>query len=65
MRLFPEKQPIESFSLGLLTLLPKKKEGNRFILLMADRFTKLTQVVSKKHAAGIDVSRVFRSHWVF
>lgn len=48
MRLFPATHPLESVAVNLLIPLPKTKDGNRFILVMADRFTELTQVVPQK-----------------
>lgn len=65
MSLFPSKQPLESVGVDLLGPFLKTKTGNRFILVMADRFTELTQVVPLKRTTGLDVPKVFASHWVF
>lgn len=34
-------------------------------MVIADRFTELTQVVSLKLTTGLDVAKVLASHWVF
>lgn len=65
MRLFPATQPLESISVYLLGPLPKSKTGNRFTLVMAYRFTKLTQVVHLKPTTRRDIAKAFASHWVF
>ena len=45
MKLFPATAPLESMAMDLLGPLQKSKAENRFILVMTDLFTKLTQVV--------------------
>lgn len=65
MRLLPTKQPLESVAVDRLGLLPKLKVGNCFILVMADRFTKLTKVVAMKRKTGLDVDKSFYLNWVF
>lgn len=39
--------------------------GHRFILVIADRFTKRTQVVPLKRTNSLDVAKAFSSHLVF
>lgn len=65
MRLFTTKQPLESFTVNFLGPSPKTKADNRFIMVMADSFTKLNQVVPLKRKTRIDVAKAFDSHWVF
>lgn len=65
MRLLPAKKLLESFAVDLLGPLPKTKAGSRFILVMVDPFTKLTQVVPLKRTLGLDVAKRFSSHWIF
>lgn len=64
MRLFSANQLLDSVSVVLLGSLPKTKSGNRFILVMADRFIKHTQVVPLKLTTGLDVAKAFASQWV-
>lgn len=61
----PVKQTLDSGDVDLLRPLPKTKYGNRFILVMADRCTKLTQVVPPKRTTSLGVAKSFSSYCVF
>ena len=65
MLLFPATNPLESVAIDILGPLPKSKRGFRFILVIADRFTKLTQVVPLRKITAYDVAVAFVEHWVF
>ena len=45
MRLFRAVKPLEDLAIAILGPLPKSTKGYTFILLITDRFTKLTQAV--------------------
>lgn len=59
MRLFRAKQPPESAAVDLLGTLPKTKARNPFILVTADRFTKLTEVFTLKRSTDLDIAKAF------
>lgn len=65
MRLLHAKQSLESAAVDLFCTLPKTKAGNRFILVIGDRLTKMTQVVPLKRTTGLDFAKEFRAHWDF
>lgn len=65
MRVSPTTKQLESVTVALLGPLPRKKRGNCFLLSIADRFTKLTQVVLLKRTTKLDFSKSFASHLVF
>ena len=65
MKLFPATGPLESIAMDLLGPLPPSRAGNRFILVMTDRFTKLTQIVPLKKTTAHDVAMAFCIHWVY
>ena len=65
MKLFPATAPLESMAMDLLGPLQKSKAGNRFILVMTDRFTKLTQVVRLRRITAAVIAAAFCQHWVF
>jgi len=48
-RLFPPKEPLAAVCLDLLGPLPKTRVGNRYLLVMVDRFCKLTRVAALSH----------------
>jgi hypothetical protein len=45
LQLFPAKGPLESVAMDILGPLPRTKHGNRFLLVVADRYTKVTRTV--------------------
>ena len=65
MKLFPATEPLESVAMDLLGPLPPSKSGNRHILVMTDRFTKLTQVVPMRKITADKVASAFCVHWVY
>lgn len=65
MRLFPPSEPLESVAMDILGPLPKSKSGSQFILVITDRFSKLTQVVPLRRIKAYDVALAFVEEWVF
>jgi len=65
MKLFPPRGPLEMVAIDILGPLPQSSRGFRFILVMADRFTKLTQAVPLRRITAYDVAVAFVEHWVF
>jgi Integrase zinc binding domain len=45
LKLFPASSPLEYVSMDILGPLPKTEQGNRFLLVITDRFSKLTRTV--------------------
>jgi transposase InsO family protein len=65
LKLFPASSPLEYVSIDLLGPLPKTAHGNRFLLVMTDRFSKLTRTVPLRSTTAYVVAKVFCDHWVF
>ena len=65
LRLFPATRPLESLAIDILGPLPKTKTGKRFLLVIKDRFTKLTQVVALRTITAYTVAVGFCDAWVF
>jgi hypothetical protein len=61
---FPPKEPLSFVAMNILGLLPKTKQGNRFVLVMCDRFSKLVQTVALPSQTAEVISRVFVERWV-
>lgn len=59
MRFFSAKQPLEPVAVYFLDPLPKMNERNQLILVMGDRITNLTRVVSLKRTTDIGVFKAF------
>jgi RNase H-like domain found in reverse transcriptase/Integrase zinc binding domain/Integrase core domain len=64
MKLFPPSAPLEFVGIGILRPLPETKRGNRFLLMMTDRFSKVTKVAPLRHITADDVAFAFFVHWV-
>ena len=65
LKLFPATTPLECVAIDILGPLPKSKDGYRFILVVTDRFTKLTHAFPLKKIKADDVAVMFVNEWVF
>jgi hypothetical protein len=63
--LFPANAPLESVAMDILGPLPKTRHGNRFLLVIADRYSKLTRTVPLRVTTALAVAQAFCDHWVF
>ena len=59
LRMFPPTRPLKSLAIDILGLLPKTRAGKRFLLVITDRFTKLTQVVALRTTTAYTVAIAF------
>ena len=64
-RLFQATRPLESFAVNILGPLTKTKRGHRFLLVMSDRFSKLTHVVPLRRIDVYTVGVAFVEAWDF
>jgi hypothetical protein len=65
LKLFPASAPLEYVSMDILGPLPKTAHGNRFLLVMTDRFSKLTRTVPMRTITALAVAKAFCEAWVF
>ena len=65
LQLFPAQNPLESVALGIFGKLLKTSRGNQYLLVISDRFTKLTRVVPLKSTKAAEIARTFVNEWVF
>jgi Integrase zinc binding domain len=65
LKLFPASEPLEYVSLDILGQLPKTEHGNRFLLVITDRFSKLTRTVPLRTISAFVVDKAFYENWVF
>ena len=65
LRIFPATRPLESLAIDILGPLTKTKKGNRFLLVMSDRFSNLTHVVPLRRIDAYTVAVAFVEAWVF
>ena len=64
MKLFPAKAPLEFVAIDILGPLPKASDGSRFLLVITDRFSKLTRAMPLGSITALKVARAFVHHWV-
>lgn len=64
MKMFPAATSLEFFAIHLLGELMKTKIGFRFLLLINDRFRKLTLTVPFKSISAQSVENFFVTKWV-
>ena len=64
MRLFPSSAPLEFLAIDLLGELIRTPRGNRFLLVITDRFSKLVRTVPLSSISAESVAKAFVTHWV-
>lgn len=64
MNLFPANDLLEFVKINILGELIFTKSGNRFLLVIPDRFTKLTRTIPLKCITENAVAHAFVHHWV-
>jgi transposase InsO family protein len=65
LKLFPASEPLEYVSMDILGPFQKTEHGNRFRLVISDRFSKLTRTVPLRTITALVVAKAFCEHWVF
>jgi transposase InsO family protein len=65
LKLFPAKGPLESVTIDILGPFPRTKHDNRFLLVIADRYYKVTKTIPLRTVTALSVSRAFCDHWAY
>jgi len=65
MRLFPANGPLEFVAIDILGPLLRTARGNKFLLVISDRYTKLTRTVPMTRITASAVAKAFAVHWAF
>jgi len=64
MKLFPALEPFSGLATGLLGPLTTSRGGHQHVLVICDRFTKLTRAIPLRDATALTVSSAFIDTWV-
>ena len=64
LKLFPAEAPLEFVAIDILGELLRTPRGNRFLLVILDRFSKLARAVPLKRITAFEVAKAFVRHWV-
>ena len=65
LKLFPQRAPLESVGLDILGPLTQISSGNRFIVAIADLFSKLCRFKALRTITAEKLARNFAEEWVF
>ena len=65
MKLFPATGPLEFLAMDLLGPLPRTHQGNEYVLVITDRFTKLCRSVPLRNTKAVAIATVFLDLWVY
>ena len=65
LKIFPAAGPLEFVAMDLLGPLPKTKSGHTYVLVITDRFTKLTRAVPLGSTKAPAVAQAFLENWVY
>jgi Integrase zinc binding domain len=65
LKLFPASGPLEFVAMDILGPLPKTEHGNRFLLVIYDRFSKLTRTLPLRTITALGVAKAFCDAWLF
>jgi transposase InsO family protein len=64
MQLFPPNDPMEFIAMDILSRLATSNRGNRFLLVVTDRFTKLTRAYPLATTTTEVAAKTFFEGWV-
>ena len=65
MKLFTPKAPLAFVAIDILGELITTKRGNRYIVVISDRYSKLVRTVPLKKITAAHMAQAFVHHWVF
>jgi Integrase core domain len=65
LKLFPAEGPLEFVAMDILGPLPRTKHGNRFLLVITDRYSKVTKTIPLRLITALSAARAFLYHWVY
>jgi len=64
MKLFTADEPFSGLAMDLLGPLPISRGGHKHVLVICDRFTKLTRAIPLREATALTVASAFIDTWV-
>ena len=65
LHLFPAQKPLEFVAIDILGPLPRSSSGNRYLLAITDRFSKMVQTAPLRSITADAVGKAFCEAWVF
>ena len=65
MKLLPPNAPLEFVAIDILGELITTRRGNRYILVISDRYSKLVRTLPLQKITAAHIAQAFVHHWVF
>ncbi|CAN8063813.1 unnamed protein product [Agarophyton chilense] len=65
LKLFPAAGPLKFVAIDLLGPLPQTKNGDQHIIVITDRFSKLTRAIPLKETNSTTLAIAFLNNWVY
>lgn len=65
MNKFPALAPLEDIAMDLIGEFIKTTLGNKWLLVIVDRFSKLVRTLPLASTKTYDMAKAFTTHWVF
>lgn len=64
MRLFTPNEPLQFVAINILGPLPKKETGNKHVVVVTDRFCRLTNATQMTKTTVTTVAAIFINEWL-
>jgi len=64
LKTFPPTEPLTNLCMDLLGPLPRTEAGNEHLLVIVDRFSKMTRAIPLQRIDAESIAAVFLDHWV-
>ena len=65
LKLFPAQRPLEFVAIDILGPLPRTKNGNKYLAVITDRYSKFVQTVPLRNVTAWTLAKAFCDHWAF
>ena len=64
LKLFQAKAPLEYVAIDIQGPLPRASDRSKYLLVITDRFSKLTRAVPLRSITAFTVAKAFVQHWI-
>ena len=64
LKLFPATTPLEYIAIDILGPLKRASTGDQYLLIISDRFSKLTRAIPLRSITALSVAKAFVNNWV-